>query len=53
MLFIQCDHCFILHLKVKKDGLPIYKAHLNLIQSSRRTLVKKTFGMLKGKFRIL
>jgi hypothetical protein len=37
----------------EKDGLPIYKTHLNVIQSNKRMLVGKPFGMLKGKFRIL
>jgi hypothetical protein len=48
---MQCNHDFILCLKVKKDGLPIYKTHLNFIQSSTRMLMQKTFGILKGKFR--
>jgi len=37
----------------EKDGLPRYKTHLNFIQSSTRMSVERTFGMLKGRFRIL
>jgi hypothetical protein len=39
--------------KGEKDGLSIYKTHLNFIQSSTRMLVEIKFGMLKSKFRIL
>jgi hypothetical protein len=37
----------------EKDGLPRYKTHWNFIQFSTRMLMKKTFGMLKGRFKIL
>jgi hypothetical protein len=43
--------CYSL-FKDEKDGLPRYKAHWNFIQSRTRMLMKRTFGMLKGKFKI-
>jgi hypothetical protein len=39
--------------KGEKDGLPKYKAHWNFIQFSTSMLMEKTFGMLKGRFKIL
>jgi hypothetical protein len=39
--------------KDEKDGLPRYKTHWIFIQSSTRMLVEGTFGILKGKFKIL
>jgi hypothetical protein len=39
--------------KGEKDGLPRYKAHWNFMQSSTMMSVERTFGMLKGRFRIL
>jgi hypothetical protein len=39
--------------KGEKVGLPKYKTHWNFIQSSKNMSMKKTFGMLKGIFRIL
>jgi hypothetical protein len=42
-------HCF----KAEKNGLPKYNAHYNFIQSSTSMSIEKTFGMLKGSFKIL
>jgi hypothetical protein len=39
--------------KGEKDGLPQYKAHWNFIQSNTRMSMEKTFGMFKGRFKIL
>jgi hypothetical protein len=39
--------------KGEKDGLRRCKAHWNFMQFSRRMLMKKTFGMLKGRLKIL
>ncbi len=39
--------------KGEKDGLLRYKTHWNFIQYNIRVLVERTFGMLKGRFRIL
>jgi hypothetical protein len=44
---------FYFPFKGEKDGLPRYKAQYNLIQSSTRMLIERTFGMLKGRFLIL
>jgi hypothetical protein len=44
---------FYFLFKSEKDGLSRYKAHWNFIQSSTRMSIEKTFGMLKGRFRIL
>jgi len=39
--------------KGEKVGLPKYKAHWNFIQSNKKTSMERTFGMLKGIFKIL
>jgi hypothetical protein len=39
--------------KGEKNGLPRYKTHWNFIQSSTRMSIERTFGMLKGRFKIL
>jgi hypothetical protein len=39
--------------KGEKDGFLRYKTHWNFIQYNIKVLVDKTFGMLKGRFRIL
>ncbi len=39
--------------KGEKDGLPKYKANWNIIQFKTRMLMKKTFGKLKDRFKIL
>jgi hypothetical protein len=44
---------FYFPFKSEKDGLPKYKSHWNFIQSSTRMSMEITFGMLKGRFRIL
>jgi hypothetical protein len=44
---------FYYPFKGERDGLPKYKAHWNFIQSNTRMLVERTFGILKGRFRIL
>jgi hypothetical protein len=44
---------FFSTFKVEKDGLPKYKAHWNFIQFNTRMSMERTFGMLKGKFKIL
>jgi hypothetical protein len=44
---------FYFLFKSDKDGLSRYKAHWNFIQSGTRMSIEKTFGMLKGRFRIL
>jgi hypothetical protein len=36
----------------EKDGLPRYKTHLNFIQFNTKMSMERTFGMLKGKFKI-
>jgi hypothetical protein len=38
--------------KGEKVELPKYKRHWNFIQSSKKMSMEKTFGMLKGIFRI-
>jgi hypothetical protein len=40
-------------LKVEKNKLPRYKAHWNFIQFNTRMSIERTFGMLKGRFKIL
>ncbi len=43
--------CMVLFpFKGEKDGLPRYKPHWNFIESNTNMLVKRAFGMLKGKF---
>ncbi len=37
----------------EKNGLLRYMAHWNSIQSSIKMSIERTFGMLKGRFRIL
>ncbi len=44
---------FYYPFKGEKDGLPIYKAHWNSIQSNTRMLMERTFGMLKARFKII
>jgi hypothetical protein len=39
--------------KGEKDGLPRYKTYRNFIQSSTRMSIERTFGMLKGRFKLL
>jgi len=44
---------FFSTFKAEKDGLPKYKAHWHFIQFNTRMSMERTFGMLKGKFKIL
>jgi hypothetical protein len=46
---------YIMHhcSKGEEDGLPRYNAHWNFIQSNTTMSIEKTFGMLKGSFKIL
>jgi hypothetical protein len=39
--------------KGTSDGLELYKAHWNFIQSSTRMCVERAFGILKGRWRII
>lgn len=45
--------CFILSFKGSKSGLSREKQYWNFIQSSTRMAVERTFGILKGRWRIL
>ncbi len=51
MLFIQCDHGFILPSKVKKMDYQDTKHIWNCIQFSTRMSMERAFGMLKSKFK--
>jgi hypothetical protein len=39
--------------KGEKDGLSKYKSHWNFIESSTKMSMESTFGMLKGRLKIL